>query len=373
MRRVPSTTVLGMRDHRGSMNVRRPRALSLYAGAGGLDLGFSQAGFDILWANEWDPYACQTYAHNIGSHVVQGDVLTTKLPDGDFDVVIGGPPCQGWSRIGRMDPEDPRSQHVHHFLDVVEAVSPRAFVMENVASLGEAPRWSQVRSRLLTRVQAKLGYTPTLLVLDASHFGVAQSRRRMFLIGVRNGARISPRPHTRHRPPCVGDALRQLPAYGEMGNNTRCTARVVPAQRPVMRPSAYMGALLFNGSGRPLDLSEPARTLPASMGGNATPIVDQDELDEGSTAWVLHYHQHLKSGGQPISAAPKRMRRITVEEAAALQSFPRSFRFFGPVGAQYRQIGNAVPPALGRAVARSLIRALASSKDAGPSQVAAAA
>jgi DNA (cytosine-5)-methyltransferase 1 len=109
------------------------------------------------------------------------------------------------------------------------------------------------------------------------------------------------------------------------------------------------------------------------MGGNATPIVDQVELDGRAGAWVLQYHEYLESGGAPLSEVPKQLRRITVQEAAALQSFPRSFRFFGPVGAQYRQIGNAVPPALARAVAKALMRALGTPEVAVRNRSAAAA
>lgn len=114
-----------------------------------------------------------------------------------------------------------------------------------------------------------------------------------------------------------------------------------------MRPSAFQGALLFNGSGRPLDLDRPARTLPASMGGNATPIIDQLELEMAAEPWVVEYHQHLAEGGEPFHRAPARLRRLTVEEAAALQSFPRTFRFRGPIGAQYRQIGSSAGPLKG--------------------------
>jgi DNA (cytosine-5)-methyltransferase 1 len=119
-----------------------------------------------------------------------------------------------------------------------------------------------------------------------------------------------------------------------------------------------MGGLLFNGSGRPLDLDAPARTLPASMGGNATPIVDQLELGAGESPWVVDYHRRLLGGRPPLKRAPQRLRRLTVEEAAALQSFPSGFRFFGTPASQYRQIGNAVPPRLARALARSLLRQL---------------
>jgi len=95
------------------------------------------------------------------------------------------------------------------------------------------------------------------------------------------------------------------------------------------------------------------------MGGNATPIVDQSELADGAAPWILAYHRHLSNGGDPTASVPLRMRRLTVQEAAALQSFPTTFGFRGSVASQYRQIGNAVPPALARAVARPLLRALA--------------
>jgi DNA (cytosine-5)-methyltransferase 1 len=94
------------------------------------------------------------------------------------------------------------------------------------------------------------------------------------------------------------------------------------------------------------------------MGGNATPIIDQDELEHDADPWVVAYHRRLQQGGKPLRRAPKRLRRITVEEAAALQTFPPEWQFSGPRVAQYRQIGNAVPPNLGEAVAGSVYEAL---------------
>ncbi|HMS72840.1 MAG TPA: DNA cytosine methyltransferase [Baekduia sp.] len=126
-----------------------------------------------------------------------------------------------------------------------------------------------------------------------------------------------------------------------------------------MRPTAHKGSLLFNGSGRPLDLDAPAKTLPASMGGNATPIIDQDLLDGAAReSWVVAYHSHLMAGGSPLNEAPARMRRLTVEEAAALQTFDADWVFKGPQQAQYRQIGNAVPPNLAYHVASAVLQAI---------------
>lgn len=336
----------------------RPTAISLYSGAGGLDLGFIDAGFDVLWANDADPHAVKTYNANIGDHAVCGDVLKLRVPGQSPDVVIGGPPCQGFSVIGRMRSDDPRSRHVLHFLDVVDELRPRAFVMENVKSLGVNPRWEPLREQLRKRAK-KLGYATRLLVLNAADHSVAQARERMFLVGVRGDQPVGdPQASSKGCPVTVREALALLPPFGEPGNDTVTGARVIPSGAPVMRPTAHRGSLLFNGSGRPLDLDQPAKTLPASMGGNATPIIDQEELDHGADPWVVGYHRRLVDGGKPLKVAPKRLRRLTVEECAVLQSFPLGFRFQGPRVAQYRQVGNAVPPRLAQAVAESVLEAL---------------
>lgn len=331
-----------------------PTILSLYSGAGGLDCGFVDAGFRITAAVESDRWAVETYRANLGDHVVHGE-LPGVLPLGahGVDVVIGGPPCQGFSVIGKMDPQDPRSAHVRAFMDLVAQFSPRAFVMENVKALAVSKRWSAVREDLV-RTARTLGYQVDLFLLNAADFGVPQTRERMFLVGVRGMAPLCPVPTSKGSPPSVRQALAALPAFGEPGNDAICAARVVPAAQPVMRPRAHHGSLLFNGSGRPLDLDGPAKTLPASMGGNATPIIDQDELADGAEPWVRAYHEHLLAGGQPLAEAPARLRRITVQEAAALQTFSPSWRFHGPQVAQFRQIGNAVPPRLATALALSV-------------------
>jgi DNA (cytosine-5)-methyltransferase 1 len=337
-----------------------PTAVSLYCGAGGLDLGFVQAGFDVVWANDADKEAIATYRANIGSHAVCSDVLTTPLPDVQPDLVIGGPPCQGFSVIGRMQEDDPRSRHVFHFLDIVRDLQPQAFVMENVKALGVNPRWAPLRAELVRRA-GELGYATRLAILNAADYGVPQARERMFLLGRRGEEPFGPPPATTAgQPRTVREALAQLPPFGTPGNDTVTGARVVPSQNPVMRPTAHVGSLLFNGSGRPLHLDRPAKTLPASMGGNATPIIDQQELEKDVEPWVLAYHRRLLQGGRPRRTAPKRLRRLTVEEAAVLQSFPVGFRFHGPRVAQYRQVGNAVPPLLAQAVARSVIASLTS-------------
>ncbi len=343
------------------LSAHKPTAytvVSAYSGAGGLDLGFREAGFDLIWAIDSDPDAVETYRANLGDHITLGELPDHPLPvDLKPDVVIGGPPCQGFSVAGQMDPNDPRSSHVHHFLDLVEFYEPVAFCMENVRPLAMSDRWRGVRQKVLQRAR-ELEYQIEVLVLNAADYGVPQARERMFLVGVRGGSPLCPVPFTKNSPLTVRDALSRLPAFGSPGNNIRCTARIVPAPRPVMRPSPFRGSLLFNGSGRVLALDAPARTLPASMGGNATPIIDQLELEAAADPWVVGYHARLRAGRPPNKNVPRRMRRLTVEEAAALQTFPRSWQFHGRAGSNFRQIGNAVPPALATAVARSIRDAL---------------
>ena len=329
-------------------------AVSLYAGAGGLDLGFANADFELLWAVEADRHAVSTYRANLGSHAIAG-LLPDACPSSNLkpDLVIGGPPCQGFSVIGRMDPDDPRSQHVHAFLDVVEALSPRAFCLENVKALAESSRWETVRDGLRRRA-IELEYEVELFVLNAADYGVPQARERMFLVGTRGAKPLCPVPVSKGSHETVREALSRLPTFGEPGNDTSSAARIIPAEKPVMRPSPHEGSLLFNGSGRPLRLDRPAKTLPASMGGNATPIIDQLEFEQGVDPWVAGYHARLREGRKPNKRAPRRLRRLTVEEAAALQGFPPSWNWIGPTGSRYRQVGNAVPPPLAERVALSI-------------------
>lgn len=348
--------------------------ISLYAGAGGLDIGFALAGFAPVWVSELDADALRTHdgifdqlkterphLSGVDYEAKVGDILALdedELPRrGDADLVIGGPPCQGFSVAGKMDPHDERSKHVFHFMDVVDRVQPKAFVLENVKALYQNRRWAGIRDGLRARAD-ELGYDTVLTLANASHFGVPQARERMFLIGIRRGFGLPgmPIPTTADDPPTVRQALRQLPPYGQTGNDSRCTAKITLAKAPVLRRSPYAG-MLFNGAGRPLNLDAPSMTLAASMGGNKTPIVDQTDLDgESVRSWVVDHHASLwaADGMHATENVPAHLRRLTVEEAAAIQSFPLGMKWEGPQSAKFRQIGNAVPPRLALAVAEAV-------------------
>ena len=334
-------------------------AISLFSGAGGLDIGFMQAGFSIVAAMELDKHACATYRANIGNHIYEASVDTYHDVLAQYRnrvaCVFGGPPCQGFSVAGKMDVKDPRSALVFTFLDAVQFLNPDVWVMENVASLLRLTKFKQIRERLLSKI-SDMGCQYEWIILKASDFGVPQARERAFLFAWREGKALST-PLTDHvihykkTPVTVREALLALGKPGTHTNSTVIKANIVPCRNPILRAYPYAG-MLFNGQGRPINPDGYAPTLPASMGGNRTPIIDEVRLYKEEPGWVEEYHAHLIAGGSVASAGavPNTIRRITVEEAVCLQTFPSDWQFCGPQSAVLRQIGNAVPPGLARAV-----------------------
>ena len=348
-------------------NDKRPVVVSLFSGAGGLDMGFHMEGYNIVWANDFDADACATYKVNIGDHVHCGDIEkllpTLERFHKKVDVLIGGPPCQGFSVAGKMNPDDPRSQNVWRYLKALEIVRPRAFLMENVKALGALTKWEAVRTKLLDGMRA-LGYSVNYIVVNASDYDVPQNRERVLFIGFEGDSKDAPdldkllTPY-RKKSATVREVLSHLDRPGVGNNSHECRAKITFCQNPVMRRSPYAG-MLFNGAGRPIRINGYCATLPASMGGNKTPFLDEDELQTGADSFVEAYHRGLMSGEikPEFKDAPKRLRRLTVEEAAAIQTFPKGYKFMGSRTTMYRQIGNAVPCNLARQVAKMIKKQL---------------
>lgn len=341
------------------------KAISLFSGAGGMDVGFRDAGYRIVAANEMDKHACETFrANHPETEMLEGDIDSHMPELGAYkgvDVVFGGPPCQGFSVAGKMDPDDPRSKLIFSFCAVVELLKPRAFVMENVKALGSLTKFEGVRSRLISRFQ-KAGYAVTIHVLNAKDFGVPQSRERVFFFGVKEEfTPIFSSNFSRYKKeaPTLREVLISLGKPGTEKNQRVCNAKVTLAAKPVLRKSPYAG-MLFNGQGRPLNPDGWASTLPASMGGNRTPIIDNNHLYLGTESWVEEYHRHLMAGGKPqgMHDAPSFLRRLTINEAALLQTFPSDYVFCGPSSKVFSQIGNAVPCNLANVVAKSVLASL---------------
>lgn len=341
------------------------KAISLFSGAGGLDVGFDRAGFHTVFANEFDHDAAETWRINRPGNadaMVEGDIAA-HIDELDryrdcVDVLFAGPPCQGFSVAGKMDPNDDRSKLVWTFLDAVKRVRPRVFVMENVAALGKLDKWSKVREKIV-RIARKLGYDVAYRVWHTPDFGVPQNRDRVIFIGTLDGdatAFETAMESHRAEAPTAREVLRSVGAYGSEDNPKTCTSNVTLALHPVLRVSPYAG-MLVNGAGRPVCLDGLPPTLPATMGGNKTPIVDQRALeDDAVDNWFEGYHARVSAGSADpaTTQTPDYLRRLTIREAAAIQTFPHDYKFSGAKTKQYRQIGNAVPSLFAEAVARSV-------------------
>ena len=341
-------------------------AISLFTGAGGMDVGFERAGIRVVFANELMKEAAQTYRKNHPEGVMINEDINNIMGRfdsfGGVDFVFGGPPCQGFSVAGKMDPDDNRSKLIFTFLDVVEKVRPRAFVMENVKALGVLEKWKPVRTKYLKRATA-LGYNCRPFILNATEFNVSQKRERVFFIGIQGDTNTFFERDMMHlletqkkKAPIIKDLLASLGKAGTDKNPNTCTAKITFAAHPIMRKSPYAG-MYFNGQGRPIDIDGYANTLPASMGGNKTPFVDEDYLyGDADEDWVVSYHRGLMDGSisPKFDESPTRLRRLSIKEAMRIQTFPDNYIFSGNKGRIYTQIGNAVPCNLAEAVAKAV-------------------
>lgn len=369
---------------------RRPlRLCDVYAGCGSLALGFRRAGFSLVRAIEPNADLCATYAHNVGDWIRCEPPSAARYVRGEADVVCGAPPLlvtensgSGCSSSSSEDsgeladtedndggerrhkrPEGSACKHWLTFLRAVARIQPFVFVLFAPATLVEHAEHRALFDQIVEQASA-YNYQVDATVCDAVHFGVAQTRRCGVLIGRRRtyeallayAAPVDDRHWIgamapRCAPTAAGDILRHLPAPGTAPNVGLCTARVVVARNPQWRKSAYAGKL-FNGAGRPVDLSQPCNTLTQYMGGNGTPIVDQASVDDPlHCPWYERWHA-AACAGTAIPPMPDTVRRLTVTEAAALTGFDATFVWCGSLTTQFHNVGNAVTPALVEAVAQ---------------------
>ena len=218
------------------------RTVSVFSGAGGLDIGAIQAGANVIWANDVMKEACQTYRVNIGDHIVCGDI-NEKMKDLDglsnIALLIGGPPCQGFSVAGKMDANDKRSQLIWSYLSVLAMLKPRAFVMENVKALGTLQKWEATRN-LLIQSMRDLGYSVHFIVLNAKDFDVPQSRERIFIVGFQGNPNIVPdlaamiKPYSKPAK-TLREVLLTHDRAGTGNNKDVCRAKIALAHKPVLR------------------------------------------------------------------------------------------------------------------------------------------
>lgn len=299
--------------------------ISLFSGCGGMDLGFvggftflgqeyPKTGFKIIWANEISPAACKTYRNNIGNHIVEGDIsekidsLPTKA-----DVIIGGFPCQDISINGKMlGIKGLRSSLYTYIVEAVKKVQPKVFVAENVGGL--LLKKNRASFEKIMEDFGSLGYSVNCQLYHAEDYGVPQTRERVFIVGTRKDFPefVPPKTTTHDAPVTVKAAIEDLETLGE--------------DKPFSHIWSKAGVSGEQGN-RKMLADRPGYTIRAECHGN------------------IQFHYKLP-------------RRISMREAARIQSFPDSFRFPCGLRETERQIGNAVPPVLGWHVANSVKRAI---------------
>lgn len=310
--------------------------VSLFSGGGGLDLGFEAAGFEPAVCVDNDPVACDTLRHNRPDwHVVCEDIRDfDATPYKGADVVVGGPPCQGFSSAGKGDPNDPRNFLWNEYMRIVEEVEPRAVVLENVSALTHRRNGDHLTG-IMDALHDK-GYNFALSVLNAADFGVPQARHRLIVIGIKDGKASLPEPTTANAHVTVWEAIGDLARVEANRSLNHTPNRHAPH---VVERWAELGAGESDPNYRRsrLDPDRPSVTIRA--GGGYGPKGD-----------------HLGGFHPPIH--PTLPRQLTVREAARIQTFPDDWFLCGPKTIQGRQIGNAVPVKLAEAIARHVAKLL---------------
>lgn len=359
----------------------RPTVVSLFSGAGGLDLGLEQAGFRVVAANDFDRDCVETLRRNQraripigpgnkaacldGARIVPGPVESIGAealrPEGAAsgwrpDLLAGGPPCQPFSSAGsQRGMADPRGTLFAHFVRLAEELRPRVILFENVRGLVTARGPRGLPGEALNMVREAfeaIGYATNFALLNAADFGAPQRRVRLFMLAADTGSVLPAFPAPTHRRAADPmDAALGIAPWATLGGFL--AARPEPEPDEVVRPSPQLAALLADvppGSG----LKSPGRAEPTRPGGHwgykqgtfiADPALPARTVTGASTQdWI-----RCRDGS---------LRRVTLREAAALQGFPDAWEFAGSRAARFQQIGNAVPivlaAAVGRAVASNL-------------------
>lgn len=318
--------------------------IDLFAGAGGLSLGFSQMGFHNLFAIDNSPEACHTYRYNFPKHCLleQGiDSLSKQqirkiLSGKEVDVIIGGPPCQGFSMAGnpgRTFVDDPRNWLFKEFARVVDIVRPKVFVMENVARLFSHNN-GKTREEILKAFR-QLGYQVDCHVFDVVQFGVPQHRNRIIFIGTLPGFSIKFPKSNAKKEVSVKEAIDSLPSLQSGQKSSIPNHEAMHHSAQMLKKMSYV-----KDGGTREDI--PSSLRPTS--GDARKYIRYSSKSPsfcitGDMRKIFHYQQN---------------RALTVRELARLQSFPDNFVFLGNSISQQQQVGNAVPPKFAEVLAKTV-------------------
>lgn len=318
------------------------KSVELFAGCGGLALGLKRAGFDCVRAFELNGNAVNTMrAAGITdpANVVQADLAAISAEEwssyglGRVDLLAGGPPCQPFSVGGKGRGEWDKRDGFPHFLRAIEGLKPRSFLMENVKGLTSYKHKDYLDA--IINSGRDLGYNIFVRVLNASHYGVPQTRERVFVVGTTGDFDFSWPERTHGTPMTVRDALGAPPgvsAWCSDGGRSK-----LPPHRPVH------------------SLDEPCMTQRAQHGGGGSGVLMLGSSDLGDAERVIFEDgstSAVKSGWSrpPVWFA----RRVKTVEAAKLQGFTEQYPFCGGVSETYKMIGNAVPPRMGEVMGRAI-------------------
>lgn len=334
--------------------------IDLFCGCGGLSHGLEMAGHHCLLGVDMDAHAIASFKRNHPeAQAWNGDIkkLTAgtlkKLIGTDrVDMVVGGPPCQGFSTVGRGEADDPRNQLFRQFVRVVRETRPRIVIFENVTGM-VAKKNAHILRKIFGMFE-ELGYTMEARVMSAEEYGVPEMRRRTIIMGVLGGECRFPRPTHGTRGAkklvTVGEVWKDLRAHdGKIYNHDKTLAQVKNAED--------RQRLKFIPAGKGIRYHEDElEYLPKKLWFD----VDWSELREGRFRQTRLQRLDLKRPSPTILTArtsyyhPKEHRYLTPREAAACQGFPNDFIFEGSQTAQFRQIGNAVPPLLGKVLGEEI-------------------
>ena len=379
----------------------RPVAVDLFSGAGGMSLGFEQAGYDVVAAIEYDPVHAATHAFNFpqcevlcrdASLVSAEDVLAAaergykrlhpgKVWPGRLDALIGGPPCQGFSTGGKREQDDERNDLLLHFVRLVEELRPRTFCLENVAGLLE-DKFSDIRESAFRRLrEAGYALSGTDKPVNSLNFGVPQSRRRVIVLGALGNVAPS-RPQQVEGTVSVEEAFEGLPSpfgYDVLLESDEVALRSEDIELRTATKNIY-ARTLAGLTASPGDKSRPRLWETTALTGSRLTthaeqtIVRFAATDAGTVEPKSRlYRLPLKGPSRTLRAGtgsergshtsprpihPTEDRVITVREAARLHGYPDWFRFHTTNWHGHRQVGNSVPPPLARAAGLALMASL---------------
>jgi DNA (cytosine-5)-methyltransferase 1 len=311
------------------------KIVSFFAGAGGLDLGFEKAGFDVIWANEYDKEIWETYEKNHKKTFLDKrsivDIPSSEVPD--CDGIIGGPPCQSWSEAGsKRGIADKRGQLFYEFMRILADKKPKFFLAENVSGMLLPAHKDALEN--IKQMFKDIGYELSFDLLNVSDFGVPQDRKRVFFVGFRNDLDVKfefPKPTTLKNKTSLEKAIGDLKdnvLAAKTGNYTNGKDCKVPNHEYMV--GGYSS--IFMSRNRVRSWDEVSFTIQA--GGRHAPIHPQAPK-------MKFIEQNVR---EFVKGKEKLYRRLSVRECARIQTFPDNFIFhYSSVVAGYKMIGNAVP------------------------------